>query len=119
MRIVTNREVVAHIENNEIHPRVVVQGGVYPFSAGKSFLFVFKLVDGTDFGTPETGKSPVVTISINGAPYASLTGSPAVSEIGEGKYSVTIPAVDVVSGTIALQVSASGCAKEDFIIYIN
>ena len=95
-----------------------VSGGEYPFEAGKAFLFCFKLVDVTDFASPETGKSPAVTISINGGAFGALTGSPAVSEISNGWYSVTVPATDMVSGVVVLKAIDTGCAQEDFVIYM-
>ena len=90
----------------------------YPFVAGKGFLFCFKMVDETDFASPETGKSPTVTISINGAAFVALTGSPAVSEVGSGWYKVSVPDSDMVSGVVVLKATAADCAQEDFVIYM-
>jgi hypothetical protein len=93
-------------------------GCKYPFAAGKAFLFCFKLVDVTDFATPETGKSPTVTISKNGGAFVGLTGAPAVSEISNGWYSVTVPASDMVAGVVVLKAIDVGTAQEDFVIYL-
>lgn len=52
----------------------------------------FYLVLSTDHISPATGKSPTVTISKNGAAFASPSG--AVSEIGSGWYKVAGNATD-------------------------
>jgi len=111
-------DIEGHIANRGIHLKLGGVTGRYPFTAGQAFLFCFKLVDVTDFGTPETGKSPTVTISINGGAFAGLTGAPAVSEISNGWYSVTVPAADMVSGVVILKAIDTGCAQEDFVIYM-
>lgn len=116
-------DIEGHIANQPIHERTAsiyatISGGRYPFAAGKAFLFCFKLVDNTDFATPKTGKSPTVTVSKNGAAFAGLTGSPAVSEISNGWYKVTVPASDMVSGVVLFKAIAADCAQEDFVIYL-
>jgi hypothetical protein len=108
--------VCAYLEALATNP--VGSGDKYPFEAGQAFLFCFKLVDIADFGTPETGKSPTVTISKNSGAFGALTGAPAVSEISNGWYSVTVPAVDMVSGVVVLKAIATGTAQEDFVIYM-
>jgi hypothetical protein len=74
--------------------------------------WAFKLVDATDGYTPETGKSPAVTISKDGAAFGGLTGSPAVTEIGNGWYVVTVPAADMAS-LVILHAEAAGCRNAD------
>ena len=118
-----NEDIEGHVRRAPIHPRtpinyLPVAGGTYPFGAGKSFLFCFKLVDNTDFASPEPSKSPAVTISKNGGAFASLTGTPAVSEISNGWYKVTVPAADMVSGVVVLKAIDTGTAQEDFVIYM-
>jgi len=118
--LITLSEFQAHVKNRKEHGgyKGASSGGEYPFEVGKAFLFCFKLVDVTDFASPETGKSPTVTISINGGAFGALTGSPAVSEISNGWYSVTVPASDMVSGVVVLKAIAAGTAQEDFVIYM-
>lgn len=79
----------------------------YP-QVGKVFLWTFLLIDATDGYTEETGISPTVTVSKNGAAFGALTGTPAVSEIGNGWYKVTVAAADMVN-TVILRATGAGC----------
>jgi hypothetical protein len=89
-----------------------------PIQYGQDFTWVFKMVDATDFASPETGKTPAVTISKNGGAFAGLTGTPAVTEISNGWYKVTVDADDMVLGVVILKATAAGCAQEDMAIYM-
>lgn len=51
-----------------------------------TYPLVFLLVLSSDHISPATGKSPTVTLSKNGAAFASPAG--AVTEIGNGWYKV-------------------------------
>jgi len=89
-----------------------------PIQYGQDFTWVFKMVDALDFASPETGKTPAVTISINGGAFAGLTGAPVVTEISNGWYKVTVDADDMVIGVVILKATAAGCAQEDMAIYM-
>lgn len=78
----------------------------YP-QIGKAYVWQFKMVDDTDGKTPETGLTPVVTISKGGAAFATATGAPSVSEIASGWYEIVIPAADMVSRIILLAVDGT------------
>jgi len=84
-----------------------------------AFTWYFKLVDATDFATPETGISPTVEISKAGAAFASLTGSPVVSEIANGWYKVTVAASDMNATAVILKATAAGCAQTDEVFYLD
>jgi hypothetical protein len=78
---------------------------------------LFLLVDSTDHVTPETGKSPTVTISKNGGSFASPAG--AVSEIANGWYKVAGNATDNGTlGPLILHAEATGCDPQDVIYHV-
>ncbi len=77
---------------------------------------VFRLVDSTDGCTPETGKSPTVTIAKNGGSPASPAG--AVSEIGDGYYKVAGNATDTNTvGPLVLHASDTGAVLDGPHVY--
>lgn len=84
-----------------------------------TYPIVFMMVDSTDHVTGETGLTPTVTISKNGAGYAAAAG--AVSEIGGGLYALAGNATD--RGTLGeLWIHADGGAgvdKSDFKVDIT
>jgi len=67
------------------------------------FVWVFKMVDSTDFATAETGETCTVTVSKDGAAFAALTGSPSVTQISNGWYKVTVPAADMNADVVVLR----------------
>jgi hypothetical protein len=68
---------------------------------------VFFMADSADHVTGKTGLSPTVTLSKNGASFASPAG--AVSEIGSGWYKVAGNATDNATlGPLALYATSSG-----------
>ena len=84
---------------------------------GVAFAWNFKMVDATNFATPEISLTVVPTISKDGAAFAALTGSPVVSEVGYGWYRVIVPAVDMQADSIVLRATAAGAAQTDRSIY--
>jgi hypothetical protein len=84
-----------------------------------AFDWRFKLVDSVDFATPETGLSPTVQVSKAGAAFAGLTGSPSVTEIGNGWYKVTVAAGDMNTTDVILRATATGAAQTDEAFYLD
>jgi hypothetical protein len=84
---------------------------------GEEFRWVFKMVDSLDFATPEATVVPVVTLSKDGAAFGALTGTPAVTEIGNGWYYVDVPATDMNIDAGILKAIVAGCAQTDFAFY--
>lgn len=75
---------------------------------------VFLMVDSTDHITGKTGLSPTVTISKNGAEFASPAG--AISEIGNGLYSVAANETDSGTlGPLVLHATATGADPVDWL----
>lgn len=73
---------------------------------------LFPMFDATDGTTPETGLSPTVTLSKNGAAFSSPAG--AVSEVGSGWYAVAGNATDTDTlGPLLLHATASGASVTD------
>jgi hypothetical protein len=73
---------------------------------------LFLLVSSTDHTTPATGKTPTVTLSKNGAAFASPAG--AVSEVGSGWYQVAGNATDAGTlGPLLLHATATGADATD------
>ena len=64
---------------------------------------VFKMVDETDFATPETGLSVTCEISKDGGSFAGTTNSAA--EIGNGWYKITLTATEMSADEIILKSS--------------
>jgi len=76
-------------------------------------LWVFKMVDEDDGFTPVTGASPTVQVSEDGATFAALYGTPAVSQIGNGWYKVQVAAEDMNADVVVLKATATGCAQTE------
>ena len=73
---------------------------------------LFLMVDSVDHITGKTGLSPTVTLSKNGAAFASPAG--AVTEIGSGFYKVAGNATDTGTlGPLALHATGSGADPVD------
>src|SRR5690242_16387347 len=73
---------------------------------------LFLLVSSTDHTSPATGKTPTVTLSKNGAAFASPAG--AVSEVGSGWYQVAGNATDTGTlGPLLLHATATGADASD------
>jgi len=75
---------------------------------------VFKMVDETDFATPETGLSVTCEISKDGGAFAGTTNSAA--EIGNGWYKITLTATEMSADEIILKSTATGAAQSDRLI---
>lgn len=72
-----------------------------------AYKIMFLLVDETDDETPETGKSPTVTISKNGGAFASTTNSAA--ELSGGWYAVTLTTTETNTlGELVVEASDTG-----------
>lgn len=79
-------------------------------STAKPLLFL--MVDSADHLSPKTGLSPTVTISKNGAAFASPAG--AVTELANGWYKVAGNATDTATvGPLVLHATGSGADPTD------
>jgi hypothetical protein len=78
----------------------------------------FLMVDSTDHVTAETGLSPTVTISKNGAAYGAASG--AVTEVGNGVYAYAGNALDRDTlGELMIHAEATGADKVDMKVLIT
>lgn len=72
-----------------------------------TYALMFLMVDAVDHLTGKTGLTPTVTLSKNGAAFASPSG--AISEVANGWYKVAGNATDSATlGPLALHAEASG-----------
>jgi hypothetical protein len=77
-----------------------------------SYHWFFYMVDSTDHVSAKTGLSPTVTLSKNGAAFASPAG--AVSEVGNGWYKLAANATDRNTlGQLLLHATATGADPTD------
>lgn len=77
-----------------------------------TYPMMFLMVDSTDHVTGKTGLSPTVTISKNGASFASPSG--AVAEVGNGLYKVAGNATDSNTvGELWIHATATGADPTD------
>lgn len=84
------------------------------FQSSTQSALLFLLVQSSDHITGLTGATPTVTLSKNGAAFASPAG--AVSEIGSGWYKIAGNATDtLVLGPLALHATATGADPCDLI----
>jgi len=81
---------------------------------GVERTLLFKMVDETDFATPETGLTVTATISKDGGSFTSTTNS--ASEIGNGWYKVTLTSTEMNADEIILKCTATGAAQCDRLI---
>lgn len=73
---------------------------------------VFLMISSADHISPATGITPVVTLSKNGAAFASPAG--AVSEIGDGWYKLAIAAADFdTTGPLVLHATGTAADPTD------
>ena len=75
---------------------------------------MFKLVDETDYATPEPGKSPSVEISKDAGSFTATTNSAA--EVSDGWYKVTLTSTEMDAEEIILKATASGAAQSDRVV---
>lgn len=79
-----------------------------------SYPINFLMVQSVDHTSPATGKTVTVTLSKNGAAFGSAAA--AVSEIGNGWYSLAGNATDRNSlGELLVHATATGCDNVDFV----
>lgn len=77
-----------------------------------TYPIVFMMVDATDHITGETGLTPTVTISKNGASFGAVSGS--VTELGGGLYSLAGNATDRNTlGELWIHAEAAGADNVD------
>lgn len=84
-----------------------------------AFNWRFKMVDAADFATPKTGLTVTVQVSKAAAAFAGLTGSPSVTEIANGWYTVTVAAGDMNTTDVILKATATGAAQTDEAFYLD
>jgi len=88
-----------------------------PFTKNVAFSnFPIKMVDATDFNTPETGVVATVQISQDGGAFVNCVNTPA-TEISHGWYKIDLTAVEMDADVIILKCTAAGCAQNDYIIF--
>lgn len=75
---------------------------------------VFKMVDATDFATPETGITVIEEISKDGGAFAACAN--AFSEIANGWYKITLTATEMNASEIIFKGTSAGCAQCDRLI---
>jgi hypothetical protein len=76
--------------------------------------FVFEMTDSTTHN-PTAGLTVTPTRSIDGAAYAAGTLG-AVTDLGNGSYSISLPAADMNGNVIALRFTATGADQLDITI---
>lgn len=85
------------------------------------FVWMFKMVDSTDFATAETGETCAVTFSHLAAgvmtAFTGLTGSPAVTQVSAGWYYVTVPAADMNADVVVLRATGDASAPTEEKLY--
>lgn len=81
---------------------------------GVQRTIVFKMVDATDFATPETGITVVEEISKDGGAFAACTNT--FAEIGSGWYKIVLTATEMNANEIIFKGTDAGCAQCDRLI---
>jgi hypothetical protein len=82
-----------------------------------SYPLLFLLVSSSDHISPVTGATPTVTLSKNGAAFASPAGT--VTEIANGWYKVAGNGTDTATlGPLALHATASGADPSDWLFTV-
>jgi hypothetical protein len=81
---------------------------------GVEYTLVFKMVDATDFATPETGITVIEEISKDGGVFTACTN--AFAEIANGWYKITLTATEMNANEIIFKGTDAGCAQCDRLI---
>ena len=81
---------------------------------GVARTIVYKMVDATDFATPETGIVVTEEISKDGGAFAACTNADA--EIGSGWYKILLTATEMTASEIIFKGTGAGCAQCDRLI---
>lgn len=81
---------------------------------GVAYTIVFKMVDATDFATPETGITVVETISKDGGAFNACTNT--FAEIANGWYKILLTATEMNANEIIFKGTSAGCAQSDRLI---
>ena len=97
----------AEMDSNSTQLAAIVAQRSVP-AKNSAFTFVFKMVDSTDFSTPETSLTITATRSIDGAAFGAATGT--VTEIANGLYEMAASSDDMNGNVIAFRFAATGAA---------
>ena len=86
---------------------------------GVEYTIVFKMVDATDFATPEPSITVTEERSLDGGAFAACTN--AATEIGgagngAGWYKITLSATEMNANEIIFKGTGAGCAQCDRLI---
>lgn len=86
---------------------------------GVEYTIVFKMVDDTDFATPEPSITVTEERSLDGGAFAACTN--AATEIGgagngAGWYKITLSATEMNANEIIFKGTGAGCAQCDRLI---
>lgn len=81
---------------------------------GEERTIVFKMVDATDFATPETGITVTEEVSKDGGAFVACTNT--FAEITNGWYKITLTATEMNAKEIIFKGTGSGCAQCDRLI---
>jgi hypothetical protein len=81
---------------------------------GVERTIMYKMVDATDFATPETGAAVTETISKDGGAFNACTNNDV--EVSNGWYKITLTAAEMNADEIVFMGTAAGCAQCDRII---
>ena len=100
----------AEMDSNSTQLAAIVTQRSVP-AKNSAFTFNFKMVDATDFATPETGLTVTATRSLDGASFGSATGT--VTEIGNGMYQMAASAGDMNGNTVTFRFTATGAAPSE------
>ena len=81
---------------------------------GVARTIVYKMVDATDFATPETGIAVTETISKDGGAFNDCTNDDA--EISDGWYKILLTSTEMTANEIIFKGTGAGCAQCDRLI---
>lgn len=81
---------------------------------GVARTIMYKMVDATDFATPETGAAVVEKISKDGGAFTDCTNADV--EVSNGWYKILLTAAEMNADEIVFMGTAAGCAQCDRVL---
>lgn len=112
-------EVRTEMDTNSTKLAHLTQDVTVGVKKGVEYTIVFKMVDATDFATPEPSITVTEERSLDGGAFAACTN--AATEIGgagngAGWYKITLSATEMNANEIIFKGTGAGCAQCDRLI---
>jgi hypothetical protein len=104
-------EVRTEMDSNSTKLAHLTQDVTVGIKKGVEYTLVYKMVDATDFATPEIDVDVTEEISKDGGAFTACDNADA--QISDGWYKITLTATEMNANEIIFKGTGAGCAQCD------